>query len=266
MDVQNFEEDVVKASHERPVVVDFWAPWCGPCRVLGPIIEKLAAEQPDIWTLVKVNTDEHQELSTRYDIRGIPAVKLFSGGEVIDEFTGSLPESAIRQWLEKALPSRAKELLGKAMSHFDAGAPQLARPLLEEALELEPVNPVAAGLMASILVFDDPVRAVELAETGKTGESSIAQLANSVIEFATLVAEELPDDSENGAQEYGEAIIALRDSRVEDAIPLLIEVLQKNRYLKDDAARRLGVSVFTLLGPHHPVALAFRRTFDMWLY
>lgn len=99
-----FQEAVIEASHRKPVLVDFWAPWCGPCRVLGPTLKKLAKESNGAWRLVKINTDSFQELSRQYRIQSIPAVKLFYQGKVIAEFVGALPETSVRRWLDEHLP------------------------------------------------------------------------------------------------------------------------------------------------------------------
>jgi putative thioredoxin len=100
-----FQREVIDKSHEKPVVVDFWAPWCAPCRVIGPALDRLAKESKGAWRLVKINVDKHQALAGRYGIRGIPAVKLFRDGRVVDEFVGALPELEVRAWVVRNVPT-----------------------------------------------------------------------------------------------------------------------------------------------------------------
>ncbi|HAY37387.1 MAG TPA: thioredoxin [Bacteroidetes bacterium] len=266
-ELQSFEEDVLQASHTKPVLVDFWAPWCGPCRVLGPIIEKLAKEQADRWTLIKINSDQRQDLSQQYGVKGIPAVKLFHKGEVIDEFTGSLPEMAIRQWLNKALPSEAKDQILQAEALIDAEDSKGAIRLLEEALRSEPTNSMACGLLASLIVFEDPDRATKLAETAGTGEPRFMQLSSAIKTLSTFLPLDLDDlPEEKGADAFKSAVLALEEGQYGTSIEHVIEVLKVNRFLLDDGARKLGVALFTVLGDTHPVTASYRRTFDMWLY
>lgn len=264
----NFEEDVLKASGLKPVLVDFWAPWCGPCRTLGPIIEKLVGESAEKWTLVKIDSDVYSELASQYDVKGIPAVKLFYRGVVIDEFTGLLPEYAIRQWLEKALPSRAKELVALAESKLEDGMESEAAQFLELALTEEPTNPTASGLLARILAFSDLDRANELAKTAATGQIQFMSLGSATEQLASFQSRTdwnaLIDQP--GGDSYVSAIRAVQAGKPDEAITLLIEVLKTNRLLDDDGARKLGVALFTVLGASHPITLAHRRTFDMWLY
>jgi len=102
---EKFQDDVIETSHTKPVVVDFWAPWCGPCRTLSPVLDKLAKESQGAWRLVKINTDKHPQLAQRYNVRGIPAVKLFKDGDIAAEFVGARPESFVQEWIEPHLAS-----------------------------------------------------------------------------------------------------------------------------------------------------------------
>jgi putative thioredoxin len=105
-EVTNFQKDVIERSREAPVVVDFWAPWCGPCRMLGPVVEKLASEADGKWSLVKVDTDQNQDIAAQYQIRGIPNLKLFVNGEVVSEQVGALPEPVLKEWIEDYLTAK----------------------------------------------------------------------------------------------------------------------------------------------------------------
>ena len=267
-EVHDFQQDVLQKSYQTPVLVDFWAPWCGPCRTLGPVLEKLADENGEAWTLAKINTDENPELSMQYGIRGIPAVKLFVDGQVVNEFTGALPEYAVRQWLDEALPSETKKQLTQAETALNANRADLAEPLLRQVLAQEPGNAQARLLLAQLLAFSNPDEAAALAE-GVAAEPGLVQIQEAIQTIARLThlhhhPDALPD--EDGKALYLAALDALARRDFDAALTNLIDVLQKNRYYDDDGARKAGIALFTLLGPDHPVTRKHRRTFDMWLY
>lgn len=268
-EVNNFRDDVLEASRTTPVVVDFWAPWCGPCRVLGPVLERLAAQANGDWSLVKVNTDQHPEVSMQYGIRGIPAVKLFVDGEVVDEFTGALPEHAVRQWLEKALPSETKQRLEQAEAALDAGDPDTAEPLLAAVLAEEPTNPKAKVLLAQILAFRDPDQAEALVDGADFAGPSYVQVAEAVKTIAHLTRlQQHPADlpEEPGQDTYQAALDALAERDFDTALTHFIQVIQQHRYYDDDGARKACIALFTLLGPQHEITRKHRRLFDMSLY
>jgi thioredoxin len=138
--VADFQEKVIDASRLAPVLVDFWAEWCAPCRTLKPVLEKLAAEYGGRFILAKVDSDQHQELAARYGVRGIPNVKAFVDGEMVDEFTGALPEEQIRAFIDSLLPSPAEPLRIAALEARARGEPAVAVSLLADALQLDPAN------------------------------------------------------------------------------------------------------------------------------
>ncbi len=268
-EVQNFQEEVLALSRQTPVLVDFWAPWCGPCRVLGPILEKLAAEQDGRWTLVKVNTDQYPELSARYGIRGIPAVKLFVEGKVVDEFTGALPEFVVRQWLDKALPTENKKRLAQAEAALDAGDLGTAEAMLRAILYEDPANAAARVLLARLVVFDDPAEASRLVKGPLNADPHYLHQAESVKTLGRLLSlqknpDALPDG--DGRDTYRAALDALAARDIDTALSRFIEVIQQNRYYDDDGARKACLALFAFLGEQHPTTRHHRRTFDMALY
>lgn len=269
IDVDNFENEVIQTSRTVPVLVDFWAPWCGPCHALGPVLERLAEQSDGKWRLAKLNTDEHPDVSQRYGIRGIPAVKLFVDGDVVDEFTGALPEYAVAQWLEKALPSENKKRLGRAEKAIEEGNESEAESVLEEILVDEPQNPKARLLLARLLAFREPQRAAELAAGSAFAGPGYVQIEEAVNTVARLF--ELADDADalpesDVRRAYLSAIDAVASENFDGALEHFIGVIQTDRYYDDDGARKACVALFTLLGDDHPAVKQHRRRFDMALY
>jgi putative thioredoxin len=268
-EVTDFEVDVLDASRRTPVVVDFWAPWCGPCRFLGPILDRLATEAGGKWRLAKVNTDQNPEVSMRYDIRGIPAVKMFVDGEVVDEFTGALPEQAVRQWLAKALPSEAKKRLAAAESALESGDWDRAETLFRQVLSEEPDNARARLLLARIVLFEDPDEAEQLASGAPFAGAGFLQIEESIKTIAGLLKRAGDPDAFAEAPEkerYLEAVRALSRQEFDQAIASFLDVLRTNRYYDDDGSRKACIAVFSLLGDQHPITRTHRRAFDMALY
>ncbi len=261
MEALNFEEDVLMRSQEIPVVVDFWAPWCGPCQVLGPVIEELANEAKGTWELVKVNTDEQQQVSTQYGIRGIPAVKMFYMGEVIAEFTGALPKYQIEHWLDEHLPNEQRDRLKSIQAQLftdehEAGVQSLEK-LLEESSGMEE----AELWLAAATVGEHPERAQHaLHHTHK-----LFELGESVKSLA-----ELMQCKEEAPEKLGEKLEAARQAlktyQYEAAIQALIQATMLNKGFCNELPRRASIALFKVFGDKHPLTKKYRRQFDMALY
>jgi putative thioredoxin len=269
VDVKNFDEEVIEGSKTKPVVVDFWAPWCGPCRVLGPTLEKLEAESDGAWRLAKLNTDENPVVASRYRISSIPAVKLFVDGNVASEFIGALPEPRVRDWLDQNLPSQTKKQLQEAQAAFESGDADAAAGVVDEVLQHEPADPEALALKARILAFTDPAQAISLARQASAAKASLYQQSQAVEAVAGLMAvastpERLPEGP--ARPDYAGALQSLAAGDVDLAVTRFIDTLRKDKRYNDHAARKAVVAIFTVLGDRHPIPQKHRRAFEMAVF
>ncbi len=249
VNAQNFEKQVLQSR--IPVLVDFWAPWCAPCKMLKPILEKLANEYGGKFLLAKLNTDENPELAQRYQVRGIPDVRLFADGEPVDGFTGVLPESGVRKFLEKAIPSPAEELRRKAATL----PPVEAKTLLVEALRLDPKNVPARLDLAEIVVAEDEIQPAKALLEGMEESDRLLKLRKR-IEFIEKGAaapgehellemiEKNPLDPEPRMQLAG---LHASKQQYEAALEQLLEVVRVDRTRQE--ARRTMLSIFEIAPP-----------------
>ena len=277
VDPGNFEEVVIAGSREVPVVVDFWAPWCGPCKVLKPILEKLAAEYGGKFVLAKINSDENPELAAQFGVRGIPNVKAIRDGRVIDEFTGALPESEVRAFLNRLAPSPAEQLRMQAAAHRQGGELDTALRLLVEASQLEPdsepvrldaaevltelgrmheAKQLLDSLSAVTLMDDRPKRLMARVTFALAGEDGEAEEA---------LRERLAANPADMATRHRLAELLIAAGQHEAGMDELIEMIRRDKSWNDEAARKTLLSVFDMLGTDPRVG-QYRRKLASVLY
>jgi putative thioredoxin len=263
-EVKDFNKDVIQKSKDIPVLVDFWAEWCGPCRILGPTLERLAEKYSDRFKLAKLNTDENPEISSQYGIRGIPNVKLFIDGTVSDEFTGALPENAVEKWLQKAIPGKNAEDINTAKNLLGKGKNEEAEELLRSLLNKEPDNPEIKILLSKTILFNKPEEAEKLAVESES-DIEYSELVDSIKTITHLFSLNGINSSE-AAEEYKTAIGELRDEKFDPALEKFINVIRTDRSLDDDGARKACIAIFKFLGEENEITLRHRRDFGSALY
>jgi putative thioredoxin len=268
---QDFDAGVLQKSHELPVLVDFWAAWCGPCRMLTPVLVRLAQTYDGKFLLAKVDTDAEHGLAARYGIRGLPTVKVFRNGEVVDEFVGVQSETTIRQLIERHLPRASEAPLQQAAAAHAAGKTMEAVEILRRALLSTPDDDQLKLKLVELHLQQSSVEdarklLAELSAQAKAQPTARALLART--DFA-LIAAAAPSASEleqtiardaNNVQaraQLGALRVIAHD--YEGALQQLLEIVRRDRNFGDDSGRKQMLAVFDILGGKGALVTRYRN-------
>jgi putative thioredoxin len=255
-----FQRAVIERSHVVAVVVDFWAPWCGPCRTLGPVLEREVAATSGRVELVKVNTDESAQLASRFNIQGIPAVKAFRDGQVVSEFVGAQPAATIRQWLADLVPSGDVQAVERAEQLIASGKPAEAEPMLRDLTNSPEVRDRAlVGLARALLDRGQTAQAATTLEAVDPSSAAAEQVPTlrRRLQFAT-------DALAFGGEDAARAALARNDGDLEarwalasayaargdvaQALDAFLDLVSRSRKFRDDGARLAMLALFAQLG------------------
>jgi putative thioredoxin len=273
-----FESEVLEASHEIPVVVDFWAPWCGPCRALGPLLEKLEREAAGRWKLVKVNSDENPELSAQFAVRSIPFVIAFVDGRPAAQFVGAQPEGAIRAFLAKLAPDPSERELRAARAALAAGDAEGAQGHLGNALALDPGNDAARLDLVSVLLAKGAVpaareqwsllsgRAPLVSGYDTTGARLEAAERAASLPAASELERRISDNPGDLAARLDLAEVCIADREFARAMEQLLEIVRRDRKFGDDIGRRKMIAVFEMAAAEPDLVSDYRRRLSSALY
>jgi putative thioredoxin len=265
---QTFQTEVLDRSRSVPVVVDFWAPWCGPCRTLGPTLERLANEAGGAFVLAKVNVDLNQRLAMTFRVQGIPAVKAFRDGQVIDEFTGALPESQVRAWLQRFAPG-ATDRLAQEAAALETIDPQAAAARYRTALEHDSTHAASMFGLGRLLIAQGDPGGAELLRTIPVGTPFYAR-AQALLHIAPFFQEiaqvdqaalkaQVANEPGNMEARYQMAAILARTGHYADAMDQLLGIVQRDRAFRNDGARQVLLALFEMLGDDNPLISEYRR-------
>ncbi|CCF96845.1 thioredoxin [Ralstonia solanacearum] len=268
---QNFTQEVIETSRQVPVLVDFWAPWCGPCRTLGPMLEKLEHEYAGKWKLAKVNSDENPELSAHFNVRSIPFVVAFADGKPVDQFVGVLPEAQLRAFLDRVIPQPAEVAYREGLAAHQANEIAHAREAFQNALAYDPGFDAARFALIDLLLDIGDVRAAQ-SEFALLSPKAPQDERHAPLQTRLKAAEHagaLPDaealrqriaaapDDLQARLDLAQQYIARQN--YEDALEQLLAIVERDRAFRDDIGRKTMVSVFDLMRDPQAVSLWRRQ-------
>ncbi|UIF85358.1 thioredoxin [Cupriavidus sp. UYPR2.512] len=269
--LQNFETEVIEASRQAPVLVDFWAPWCGPCRTLGPMLERLEAEAGGQWKLVKVNVDENQDLAAHFGVRSIPHVVAITDGQAVDQFIGVLPESGLREFLGRLMPKPAQMALHEALQLAAEGDRAGAEAKFDEAIALDPETDAARLAYIGFLLDGNAIAAAR-SQFEALSPQAAQQDAHAALRTRMDAMEGLsglPDeptlsgriaaDPRDLAARLDLARLLIARQQYEPALEQLLEIVRTDRTFEDDTGRKTMLSVFEMLADRPDVVSHWRR-------
>ena len=267
--IQNFETEVIAASMNTPVLVDFWAPWCGPCKSLGPVLEKVETAYQGRFKLVKINSDEEQQLAQAFGIKSIPTCVLLMNGQPVDGFMGALPEGQVKQFLDKHLPAegalQAQAAAEEAHQHLEAGDEQSARATLEQALGTNPGNDDARFDLVKLLIGNG-----ELAEAAALLAPAMARIPVpqrfeaqtqwlNALEFVTndprgqwdlAKFDDLIEKNKRDFEtRFAKSRLLIAVGQWEAAMDELLEIIMRDKKWDDEAPRKTFVALLELMTP-----------------
>lgn len=260
---ESFERDVVEQSRNAVVVVDFWAAWCGPCRMLAPILEKLSAEYG--FVLTKLNTDEHPDIAKKYNIGGIPDVRIFRGGKEVDGFVGALPEPRIREVFNKYAKSEVDGILAQLAAETDKDKAATAyAQLIQDYPNNKKVLMAAAEFYLSVKNIDEAEKLLSKISEDDADHYPRAQALRGIIGF---IRECVNSNKENELDRiFADASCLVLQNKHGEALALFLEILKKDRKYRDDGARKAMITIFNILGAANPLVLEYRQKLSMALH
>jgi len=274
---ETFARDVIDASQEVPVLVDFWASWCGPCKALMPVLTKLADEYNGAFKLAKVNIDEQQQLAQQFRVRSVPTVKVIKGGQVVDEFMGAQPESQVRALLDKYIVRESDKQMHAALERYNNGDASAKQDMIQ-IVNSDPHNNNLRLLYVDVLMREkqyDDARAIlqslpadmrqQPEVAGLLGRFEFLSTARESADADTLLAT-LEKEPDNCEARYQLSSLYITRAEYDKALEQLLEIMRRDRQYGDDAGRKGMLKVFEMLGGKGELVSRYRQKMAGLLY